>query len=71
MGKNEKFRILNDDEISHFVSAVEKRTAGGVSGGDGGGAGPGGNEPATIDDFDVPGDDDDSGDPQVQVAMET
>lgn len=70
VGKNEKFHILNDDENSRFVSDVEKRTAGGATGGDGG-AGPGGNEAATIEDIDEPGDDDDSGDPQVQVAMET
>lgn len=63
---------MNDEENARYVSAVEKRTGGGASGGDGGdgGAGPGGNEPATIDDFDEPGDDD-LGDPQVQVAMET
>lgn len=62
---------MNDDEISHYVSAVEKRTGGAASGGDAGGAGPGGNEAARIDDFDEPGDKKDSGDPQVQVAMET
>lgn len=60
---------MNDEENSRYVSAVEKRSAGGASGGDGG-AGTGGNEPAKIEDIDEPGDDD-SGDPQAQVAMET
>lgn len=61
---------MGDEENSRYVSAVEKRSGGGATGGDGG-AGTGGNEAAaTIEDIDEPGDDD-SGDPQVQVAMET
>lgn len=68
VGKNEKFHILNDEENARYVSAVEKRTAGGPSGGDGGAGTV--SEPATIEDIDDPNDHD-SGDPQVQVAMET
>lgn len=58
---------MNDDENARYVSAVEKRS-GAASGGDGGG---GTTEPAaTIEDIDEPRHYD-SGDPQVQVAMET
>lgn len=70
VGKNEKFHILNDEETARFVGAVEKRS--GPPPDDGGGSGVvGGNEPATIDDFDEPRDDQRSGDPQPQVAVET
>lgn len=64
---------MNDEENARYVAAVEKRTGGGPSGGDDGddgGAGPGGNAPATIEDIDDPRYDA-TGDPQVQVAMET
>lgn len=72
VGKNEKFHILNDEETARFVAAVEKRSGPPPDNGGGGGS----NEPATIDDFDThdpqdPKNPRDSGDPQVQVAMET
>lgn len=70
VGKNEKFHILNDEDIARYVAAVEKRSAPPPDGGDDGGSGAvGGNEPPSIDDIEEPRDL--SGDPQVQVAMET
>lgn len=56
---------MNDEENARYVSAVEKRTGGGPSGGDGGAGTI--DETATIEDIDEPRD---TGDPQVQVAME-
>lgn len=75
VGKNEKFHILNDEETARFVAAVEKRSGPPPDNGGGGGA-VGSNKPDTIDDFDThdpqdPKNPRDSGDPQVQVAMET
>lgn len=67
VGKNEKFHILNDEENSRYVAAVEKRS--GPAPGNDGGAGTG--ESATIEDIDDPRDDQGPGDPQPQVAMET
>ncbi|XP_031617593.1 proteasome subunit alpha type-1 [Contarinia nasturtii] len=70
VGKNEKFHILDDEENARYVAAVEKRSGPPPDNDDGGSGAVGGNEPPTIDDFDVPHEQD-SGDPQVQVAMET
>lgn len=68
VGKNEKFRILNDVETAVYVAAVEKR----------GGSGPGGSGDdgdATIPAADVADEPRDrprdTGDPIPLVAMET
>lgn len=71
VGKNEKFHILNDEENARYVAAVEKRSGPPPDDGDGGAGVVGGNEPASIDDFEEPRDDQGPDDPQVQVAMET
>lgn len=70
VGKNEKFHILDDEENARYVAAVEKRSGPPSDPDDGSGA-VGGNEPASIDDFDDGREDRDTGDPQVEVAMET
>lgn len=73
VGKNEKFHILDDEENARYVAAVEKRSGPPPDGGDEGGSGAvGGNEPASIDDFEEPRET--PGEPQPQVAtmaMET
>ena len=71
VGKNEKFHILNDEETARYVAAVEKRGGGPPDNDDGGAGAVGSNEPASVDDFDQPRDDQAPGDPRAQVAMET
>lgn len=62
---------MNDEDNARYVAAVEKRSGPPPDDGDDGDVGVGGNEPATIDDFEDPRDEKGPGDPQVQVAMET
>lgn len=63
VGKDQKFRILNDEETSFYVSAVEKRTGPGGSGGSGGDASVAPAPPADDPTDDRPGE-------QGPVAME-
>lgn len=65
VGKGEKFHILSDEENATYVAAAEQRPPPPDDGGAGGST-----EPKSIDDFEVERQTD-TGDPQVQVAMET
>lgn len=63
VGKDQKFRILNDEENLFYVSAVEKRTGPGGSGGSGAEASAAPAPPADDPRDDRPGE-------QGPVAME-
>lgn len=69
VGKNEKFHILDDSENSYYVAATEQRPPGPPPGPDDGGVGS--TEPPSIDNAADKKQDKGTGDPQVQVAMET
>lgn len=66
VGKDQKFRILNDEENKFYVAAVEKRTG---PGGGSGGSGDASTASAPAPPADDPRDDR-PGEPQASVAME-